>query len=110
MEFTVKQLLKQVLPDTECWEFRGPRNADGYGRMYSGDKELKAHRVFYGPVRSRSRMECTYSITFRLASVSDTPAAIQTISGSATRPRLPRASRSRLPLQRNSRRAQKATR
>jgi hypothetical protein len=54
MEFTVKQLLKQVLPDTECWEFRGPRNADGYGRMYSGDKELKAHRVFYeaceGPI------------------------------------------------------------
>jgi len=49
MEFTVKQLLNQVLvlPDTECWEFRGPRNADGYGRMYSGDKELKAHRVFY---------------------------------------------------------------
>src|ERR1017187_10219855 len=56
MEFTVKQLLNQVLvlPDTECWEFRGPRNADGYGRMYSGNKELKAHRVFYeaceGPV------------------------------------------------------------
>jgi len=46
MEFTVKQLLNQILPDTECWEFRGPRNADGYGRMYSGDKELKAHRFF----------------------------------------------------------------
>ena len=56
MAFTVKQLISlvQVLPDTECWEFRGPRNADGYGRMYSGNKELKAHRVFYevceGPV------------------------------------------------------------
>ena len=48
MEFTVKQLLNQVqvLPDTDCWEFRGNRNADGYGRMYSDNKELKAHRVF----------------------------------------------------------------
>ena len=56
MAFTLKQLvnLVQVLPDTECWEFRGTRDSYGYGRMYSGDKELKAHRVFYeaceGPV------------------------------------------------------------
>jgi hypothetical protein len=56
MEFTVKQLINQVqvLPDTGCWEFRGTRDSYGYGRMYSGDKELKAHRVFYeaceGPV------------------------------------------------------------
>lgn len=56
MEFTVKQLLNQVqvLPDTDCWEFRGNRSADGYGRMYSDNKELKAHRVFYeiceGPI------------------------------------------------------------
>jgi len=56
MEFTVKQLLSQVrvLPDTDCWEFRGNRSADGYGRMYSDNKELKAHRVFYeiceGPI------------------------------------------------------------
>ena len=56
MAFTLKQLINsvQVLPATECWEFRGSRNADGYGRMYSDNKELKAHRVFYeeceGPV------------------------------------------------------------
>ena len=56
MEFTVKQLINQVqvLPDTGCWEFRGTRDSYGYGRMYSGDKELKAHRVFYeaceGPI------------------------------------------------------------
>jgi hypothetical protein len=56
MEFTVKQLLNQVqvLPDTGCWEFTGTRDANGYGRMYSGNKELKAHRVFYeiceGPI------------------------------------------------------------
>jgi len=49
MEFTLKQLINQVqvLPDTECWEFRGIRDSYGYGRMYSGNKELKAHRVFY---------------------------------------------------------------
>ena len=49
MEFTVKQLLNQVqvLPDTGCWEFRGTLDSYGYGRMYSGNKELKAHRVFY---------------------------------------------------------------
>ena len=56
MAFTLKQLINsvQVLPATECWEFRGSRNADGYGRMYSDNKELKAHRVFYevceGPI------------------------------------------------------------
>ena len=56
MAFTLKQLINsvQVLSVTECWEFRGTRDSYGYGRMYSGDKELKAHRVFYeaceGPV------------------------------------------------------------
>ena len=56
MEFTLKQLLNQVqvLPDTECCEFRGTRDSYGYGRMYSGNKEQKAHRVFYeaceGPI------------------------------------------------------------
>jgi hypothetical protein len=56
MAFTVKQLINsvQVVPGTGCWEFRGTRDSYGYGRMYSGDKELKAHRVFYeaceGPV------------------------------------------------------------
>ena len=56
MEFTVKQLINQVqvLPDTGCWEFRGTRDSYGYGRMYSDNKELKAHRVFYeiceGPI------------------------------------------------------------
>jgi hypothetical protein len=39
--------LVQVLPDTVCWEFRGSRNADSDGRIYSGNKELKADRVFY---------------------------------------------------------------
>ena len=56
MGFSVKQLLKlvHVLPATDCWEFTGPRDAYGYGRLYSGNKELKAHRVFYeayeGPI------------------------------------------------------------
>lgn len=44
-----KQLLTliRVLPTTGCWEFMGSRDAYGYGRMYTGNKELKAHRYFY---------------------------------------------------------------
>ena len=61
------------------------------------------------PERGRSRLAFSYSITFRLGSASGTPAAIQTINGSATRPRLPLPSSSRLPLQFNSRPARKGT-
>jgi len=45
----LKQLLSliRVLPKTDCWEFRGARDAYGYGRIYSENKELKAHRYFY---------------------------------------------------------------
>jgi hypothetical protein len=45
----LKQLLSliRVLPKTDCWEFKGARDAYGYGRIYSNNKELKAHRYFY---------------------------------------------------------------
>jgi hypothetical protein len=45
----VKELLSliRVLPYTGCWELKGARDAYGYGRIYSGNKELKAHRFFY---------------------------------------------------------------
>ena len=39
-----------IQPDsenTECWQFTGSLDAYGYGRLYSGNKEVKAHRVFY---------------------------------------------------------------
>jgi hypothetical protein len=39
--------LIRVLPKTGCWEFRGARDAYGYGRIYLENKELKAHRYFY---------------------------------------------------------------
>ena len=49
MELTPKNLVNliQVLPDTKCWQFTGSLDAYGYGRLYSGNKEVKAHRVFY---------------------------------------------------------------
>ena len=46
-----------IQPDwenTECWQFTGFLDAYGYGRLYSGNKEVKAHRAFYeayeGPI------------------------------------------------------------
>ena len=49
MELTPKNLVNliQVLPDTKCWQFTGSLDAYGYGRLYSGNKEVKAHRVFH---------------------------------------------------------------
>ena len=49
MEFTREQLIAQVRIDVDagCWEFTGKRDAYGYGRMFSANSELKAHRVFY---------------------------------------------------------------
>jgi hypothetical protein len=49
MALGLKQLLSliRVLPKTDCWEFKGARDAYGYGRIYSENKELKAHRYFY---------------------------------------------------------------
>jgi hypothetical protein len=42
-------LLKRIriIPVTDCWEFQGPKDAYGYGRMYSDNREQKAHRVFF---------------------------------------------------------------
>jgi hypothetical protein len=39
-----------IQPDsenTECWQFTGSLDAYGYGHLYSGNKEVKAHRAFY---------------------------------------------------------------
>ena len=49
MELTPKNLVNliQVLPDTKCWQFTGSLDTYGYGRLYSGNKEVKAHRAFY---------------------------------------------------------------
>ena len=49
MELTPKNLVNliQVLPDTKCWQFTGSLDTYGYGRLYSGNKDVKAHRVFH---------------------------------------------------------------
>ena len=39
-----------IQPDsenTECWQFTGFLDAYGYGRLYSGNKEVKARQAFY---------------------------------------------------------------
>lgn len=49
MEYPRNELLKLIrkVPETGCWEFLGKRDAYGFGRMYSQNKEFKAHKVFY---------------------------------------------------------------
>ncbi len=49
MEIPRQYLLKLVrkVDSTGCWEWLGPVDAYGFGRMYSGDREYKAHKVFY---------------------------------------------------------------
>ncbi len=49
MAFSREQLLSRVriIPQKGCWEFKGKRDVYGYGRIFSGNRELKAHRVFY---------------------------------------------------------------
>ena len=49
MHYSRKDLLARIkkVAKTGCWEFQGPRDAYGFGRMYSGNKEFKAHKVFY---------------------------------------------------------------
>jgi hypothetical protein len=56
-----------IQPDsenTECWQFFGSLDAYGYGRLYSGNKEVKAHRAFYEAFEGRcSRMASISSAT-----------------------------------------------
>ena len=49
MAFSREQLLSRVriIPQKGCWEYTGKRDVYGYGRIFSGNRELKAHRVFY---------------------------------------------------------------
>jgi hypothetical protein len=62
MNFTPELLysMVQVLSDTGCWEFSGPKDSHGYGRLFISGKEWKAQRVAYellvGPLPSRARL------------------------------------------------------
>ncbi len=49
MAFNLGKLLALVppVPEMNCWEFVSKRDAYGYGRIFSDNRELKAHRVFY---------------------------------------------------------------
>jgi hypothetical protein len=50
----------RVLPDSGCWEFTGPKDSHGYGRLFISGKEWKAQRVAYellvGPLPSGARL------------------------------------------------------
>lgn len=50
----------RIHPDTGCWEFTGPKDSHGYGRIFISGKERKAQRVAYellvGQLPSRSRL------------------------------------------------------
>ena len=37
----------ESFPKKGPWEYTGKRDVYGYGRIFSGNRELKAHRVFY---------------------------------------------------------------
>ena len=49
MNFTRQQLIAmiKIRPDTDCWEFQGSVDKNGFGRIFADNKEYKAHRVFY---------------------------------------------------------------
>ena len=49
MNFTRNQLFAmiKVIPATDCWEFQGKADKNGFGRIYADNREYKAHRVFY---------------------------------------------------------------
>ena len=49
MQMPRQYLLKLVrkVAATGCWEWLGPVDAYGFGRIYDGDREHKAHKVFY---------------------------------------------------------------
>jgi hypothetical protein len=73
------------LENTDCWQFTGSLDAYGYGRLYSGNKEVKAHRVFHeafeGPLPDGKYLQ-------HHLPRSDAPAmptAIRTISSSTIR-------------------------
>jgi len=65
--------------------YTGSLDAYGYGRLYSGNKEVKAHRAFYeafeGPLPDGKYLQHH----LRPASASGMPAAILTISSSTIR-------------------------
>lgn len=67
MNFTPESLhsMVRVSPHTGCWEFMGPKDSHGYGRLFISGKECKAQRVAYellvGPLPPRTRLLHTLS-------------------------------------------------
>ena len=53
MNFTPESLhsMVRVSPHTGCWEFMGPKDSHGYGRLFISGKECKAQRVAYELLR-----------------------------------------------------------
>ena len=73
------------LENTDCWQFTGSLDAYGYDRLYSGNKEVKAHRVFHeafeGPLPDGKYLQHHLPRSDAPAM----PAAIRTISSSTIR-------------------------
>ncbi len=63
MELTQETLRARVRlhPKTGCWEYCGPCDANGYGRVFIAGKERKAPRVYFevfvGPLPQRARLK-----------------------------------------------------
>ena len=47
-------MMKAIQPTPGCWIWNGSRDAHGYGRLWTGDRHLIAHRAVYeyyvGPI------------------------------------------------------------
>jgi len=76
-----------IQPDsenTECWQFFGSFDAYGYGRLYSGNKVVKAHRAFYEAFEGRcSRMASISSTTCPPPGAMHRPGLLQSGSSAA---------------------------
>lgn len=52
IEWLLKRVERSSAPNG-CWEWIGPKDADGYGRVSIGGKRIRAHRLFWELSRKR---------------------------------------------------------
>ena len=51
----------KIVKDTDCWEWTGSKNTDGYGKMRFNGKTIYIHRFiyeyFYGPIQAELELD-----------------------------------------------------
>ena len=58
----IERIFSKVKYSDDCWEWQGSRNPQGYGVLWNGEKNVRAHRWFFEYLRDTKlgKLQCCH--------------------------------------------------